>query len=69
MGVLMWVPADWVAAGMTGFPDTDVEIELYVPSFFATPASIEAVGVPVAREQAEAYLRGDPLRNVISGTY
>jgi phosphoglycerate dehydrogenase-like enzyme len=22
----MWVPADWVAAGMTGLPDTDVEI-------------------------------------------
>jgi hypothetical protein len=62
---------------MTGLPDTDVEIvaldgtqslasvadvEFYVPSFFPTPAGIEAVGVPAAREQAEAYLRGDPLR-------
>jgi phosphoglycerate dehydrogenase-like enzyme len=58
MGVLMWVPADWVAAGMTGLPDTDVEIvtldgtqppasvtdvEFYVPSFFTTPASIEVM--------------------------
>ena len=22
----MWVPANWVAAGLTGLPDTDVEI-------------------------------------------
>jgi hypothetical protein len=55
MGVLMWVPADWAAAGMTGLPDTDVEIEFYLPSFFPTPASIEVMGAPVAREQAEAY--------------
>jgi phosphoglycerate dehydrogenase-like enzyme len=57
--VLMWVPADWVAAGMTGLPDTDVEIisldgdglppasvadvEFYVPSFFPTPASGEVM--------------------------
>lgn len=55
----MWVPADWVAAGMTGLPDTDVEIvtldesvpppagvadvEFYVPSFFPTPASIDVM--------------------------
>jgi phosphoglycerate dehydrogenase-like enzyme len=55
----MWVPADWVAAGMTGLPGTDVEIvaldgtaeppasvadvEFYVPSFFPTPASIEVM--------------------------
>jgi len=25
--------------------------------------------VRLARQQAEAYLRGDPLRNVITGTY
>jgi phosphoglycerate dehydrogenase-like enzyme len=58
-GVLMWVPADWVAAGMTGLPDTDVEVvaldgtaplpagvadvEFYVPSFFPTPASIDVM--------------------------
>jgi phosphoglycerate dehydrogenase-like enzyme len=55
----MWVPADWVAAGMAGLPDTDVEIvtldesapppagvadvEFYVPSFFPTPASIDVM--------------------------
>jgi len=54
----MWVPADWVAAGMTGLPGTDVEIvsldgelppasvadvEFYVPSFFPTPASSEVM--------------------------
>jgi len=55
----MWVPADWVAAGMTGLPGTDVEIvsldgdglppasvadvEFYVPSFFPTPASGEVM--------------------------
>jgi phosphoglycerate dehydrogenase-like enzyme len=55
----MWVPANWVAAGMTGLPDTDVEIisldgdglppasvadvEFYVPSFFPTPASGEVM--------------------------
>jgi phosphoglycerate dehydrogenase-like enzyme len=58
-GVLMWVPAKWVAAGMTGLPDTDVEVveletgsplpasvadvEFYVPSFFPTPASVEVM--------------------------
>jgi len=26
VGVLIWVPADWVANGLTGLPDTDVEI-------------------------------------------
>jgi phosphoglycerate dehydrogenase-like enzyme len=56
--VLMWVPADWVAAGMTGLPDTEVEIvtldgtdspasvadvEFYVPSFFPTLASIDVM--------------------------
>jgi phosphoglycerate dehydrogenase-like enzyme len=55
----MWVPADWVAAGMTGLPGTEVEVvtlaesaappagvadvEFYVPSFFPTPASIEVM--------------------------
>ena len=55
----MWVPAEWVAAGMTGLPGTDVEIvcaeseaplpasvadvEFYVPSFFPTPASGEVM--------------------------
>src|ERR1700728_1239851 len=55
----MWVPANWVASGMTGLPDTDVEIisldgdglppasvadvEFYVPSFFPTPASGEVM--------------------------
>ena len=34
----------------------------------STPVSQRRV-VRLAREQAEAYLRGDPLRNVISGTY
>ncbi len=34
----------------------------------STPVSQQRV-VRLAREQAEAYLRGDPLRNVISGTY
>src|SRR5215469_17446132 len=55
----MWVPAEWVAAGMTGLPGTDVEIvsvegetpppasvadvEFYVPSFFPTRASGEVM--------------------------
>src|SRR5580704_5664973 len=55
----MWVPAEWVAAGMTGLPGTDVEIvpvedgttppasvadvEFYVPSFFPTVASGEVM--------------------------
>ena len=34
----------------------------------STPVSQRRV-VRLAREQAEAYLRGDPLRNVVSGTY
>jgi phosphoglycerate dehydrogenase-like enzyme len=34
----------------------------------STPVSQQRV-VRLAREQAEAYLRGDPLRNVITGTY
>jgi phosphoglycerate dehydrogenase-like enzyme len=34
----------------------------------STPVSYSRV-VRLAREQAEAYLRGDPLRNVITGTY
>ena len=57
--MLMWVPADWVAAGMTGLPGTEVEVvtldpavpppasaadvEFYVPSFFPTPASAEVM--------------------------
>jgi phosphoglycerate dehydrogenase-like enzyme len=56
--VLMWVPAEWVAAGMTGLPGTDVEVvsvdgetlpasvsdvEFYVPSFFPTPSSGEVM--------------------------
>jgi phosphoglycerate dehydrogenase-like enzyme len=46
-----------------------------LPGVFITPhvAASTAVSqrrvVRLAREQAEAYLRGDPLRNVISGTY
>jgi phosphoglycerate dehydrogenase-like enzyme len=58
MDVLMWVPADWVAAGMAGLPGAVVEIvapdgaglpssvadvEFYVPSFFPTVASGEAM--------------------------
>lgn len=54
----MWVPADWVAAGMKGLPGTDVEIiepdgtelpasaadvEFYVPSFFPTLPVCEAM--------------------------
>ena len=34
----------------------------------STPVSQQRV-VRLVREQAEAYLRGDPLRNVITGTY
>ena len=57
--MLMWVPAEWVAAGMTGLPGTDVEIvsvedgapppasvadvEFYVPSFFPTVVSGEVM--------------------------
>jgi phosphoglycerate dehydrogenase-like enzyme len=56
--VLMWVPGEWVAAGMTGLPGTDVEIvtvdggtppvsvsdvEFYVPGFFPTRASGEVM--------------------------
>lgn len=55
--MLIWVPADWVAAGLTGLPGTVVEVvepdtglpasvadvEFYVPSFFPTPASGEAM--------------------------
>ena len=81
----MWVPAKWVAAGMTGLPGTDVEVvELdtgsplpasALPGMFITPHVAASTPlsqhrvVRLAREQAEAYLRGDPLRNVISGTY
>jgi hypothetical protein len=62
MGVLMWVPADWVAAGMTGLPDADADrCRVLRTQLFPTPASI--------RKQGKAYLRGDPFRNVISGTY
>jgi phosphoglycerate dehydrogenase-like enzyme len=55
----MWVPAEWVAAGMTGLPGTDVEVvsvdgetplpasvadvEFYVPSFSPTRASGEVM--------------------------
>jgi phosphoglycerate dehydrogenase-like enzyme len=57
--VLMWVPGEYVAAGMTGLPDTEVEIvsvddgapppasvadvEFYVPSFAPTNASGEVM--------------------------
>jgi phosphoglycerate dehydrogenase-like enzyme len=57
--VLMWVPGEWVAAGMTGLPDTEVEIvsvddgslppasvadvEFYVPSFSPTNAAGEVM--------------------------
>jgi phosphoglycerate dehydrogenase-like enzyme len=57
--VLMWVPAEWVAAGMTGLPGTDVEVvsvdgetplpasvsdvEFYVPAFFPTRTSGEVM--------------------------
>ena len=56
--MLMWVPGEWVAAGMTGLPGTDVEVvsvdgetppasvsdvEFYVPSFFPTPAGGEVM--------------------------
>jgi hypothetical protein len=56
--LLMWVPAEWVAVGMKGLPDTQVEIvvpdggplpasvadvEFYVPSFFPTPPVGEAM--------------------------
>src|SRR5690242_10042413 len=57
LALLIWVPADWVAAGLTGLPGTVVEVvepdtglpasvadvEFYVPSFFPTPASGEAM--------------------------
>ena len=55
----MWVPDEWVAAGMTGLPGTDIEIvspdgetplpasvadvEFYVPSFFPTAATGEVM--------------------------
>ena len=55
----MWVPAKWVAAGMTGLPSTDIEVieldggsplpasvadvEFYVRSFFPAPASVEVM--------------------------
>jgi phosphoglycerate dehydrogenase-like enzyme len=56
--LLMWVPAEWVAVGMKGLPDTQVEIvvpdggplpasvadvEFYVPTFFPTPPVGEAM--------------------------
>ena len=56
--MLMWVPGEWVAAGMTGLPGTDVEVvsvdgetppasvsdvEFYVPSFFPTRAGGEVM--------------------------
>jgi phosphoglycerate dehydrogenase-like enzyme len=59
MGMLIWVPADWVAAGLAGLPDTEIEIvdpdgtglpassaevEFYVPSFFPTTQTGEAMG-------------------------
>jgi phosphoglycerate dehydrogenase-like enzyme len=46
-----------------------------LPGVFITPHVAASTPVSqrrvarLAREQAEAYLRGDPLRNVISGTY
>lgn len=57
--MLVWVPADWVASGLTGLPDTDVEVvvpdggtlpssardvEFYVPSFFPAPPAARAMG-------------------------
>ena len=57
--MLMWVPGEWVAAGMTGLPDTEVEVvsvddgapppasvadvEFYVPSFSPTNATGEVM--------------------------
>jgi len=46
-----------------------------LPGVFITPHVAASTlvsqrrAVRLAREQAEAYLRGDPLRNVVSGAY
>jgi phosphoglycerate dehydrogenase-like enzyme len=89
--VLIWVPANWVATGLTGLSSPrrlraalDVtEPEPLPPGHplwslsgvFITPHV--AASTPVSRqrsaqlvrEQADAYARGGPLRNVISGAY
>jgi len=54
--VLIWVPSDWVAAGLAGLAGVRVELA-------------RQRAAVLVREQAEAYLRGDELRNVVSGTY
>jgi hypothetical protein len=57
--VLIWVPSEWVADGLA----------FITPRVAAsTPASRQRAA-RLVREQAEAYLRGEPLRSVISGAY
>ncbi len=59
-GVLIWVPSERAADGL-------VFITPHVAG--STPVSRQRAAARLVREQAEAYLRGEPLRSVISGAY
>ncbi|MBV9383575.1 MAG: 2-hydroxyacid dehydrogenase [Streptosporangiaceae bacterium] len=74
----IWVPAEWVAAGLTGLPGTEVEIvdpdgtglpassaevEFYVPSFFPSLAGAEAMAQMPRLRVVQALTAGvDKLR-------
>ena len=58
-GVPIWVPSERVADGL-------VFITPHVAA--STPVSRQRAA-RLVREQAAAYLHGEPLRNVISGAY
>ncbi len=51
----MWVPADWVAAGLTGLPDTDVEIVALGRDMGQT-GDVGEVAVPESVADVEFYV-------------
>jgi phosphoglycerate dehydrogenase-like enzyme len=53
--VLMWVPANWVAAGLTGLPDTDVEIVALGRDMGQT-GDVGDVTVPASVAEVEFYV-------------
>ena len=53
--VLMWVPANWVAAGLTGLPDTDIEIVALGRDMGQTGA-LGDVTVPASVADVEFYV-------------
>jgi phosphoglycerate dehydrogenase-like enzyme len=57
--VLIWVPSEWVADGLA----------FITPHVAASTPMSRQRAARLVREQAEAYLRGEPLRSVISGAY